>query len=155
MQIHESSSPGGGSGGPSRPDSELVPVESPPRDFTGPEDHNGTGDACDLDDKVIGGGRGSKKPTAGLAAADSDGEIYRLDWIPEAAALAYNVYRVLLSDLSATNYGTCYRNGVARAYTEMPENPPASDGYGCLVTGISRAGRVSWAWTRRATFGRT
>ncbi len=99
-------------------------------------DSDGIGDACDLDDRRVGGGRGSKRSGSTLVAAEAAGRAsFRYDWIPEAGALAYNVYRVPLSDLSATNYGMCYRNDILTTYAEIPEDPPSGAGYGYLVTG--------------------
>jgi hypothetical protein len=95
-------------------------------------DGDGTGDECDLDDGNISGTGGSKE--GGGAIASGSGVTYRFDWIPETGALSYNVYRVLLTDLSASNHGTCYRNGIPTTYTETEEDPPTGNGYGYLVT---------------------
>jgi hypothetical protein len=96
-------------------------------------DGDGTGDRCDLDDGRVNGGRGSRG-TRGGGVAEVGEVYYRFDWLPEAGALAYNVYRVLLSDISATNYGTCFRNGILTTYTELGDDPPVGNAYGYLVT---------------------
>lgn len=107
-------------------------------------DADGDGDACDLDDRQINGGRGWKQSLPAPAGAKANGEdIFRYEWTPESTALAYNVYRVSLLDLSATNYGSCYRSQIKTAYTEIRESPTAGQGYGYLVTGEFASGEGS------------
>jgi hypothetical protein len=96
-------------------------------------DGDGEGDKCDLDDGKVGGTHTKKKKKA-HGGIQEESDIYSCDWIAEMGALAYNVYRVLLSDLSATNYGTCYRNDIVTTYTQLLEDPPVGDGYCYLVT---------------------
>jgi len=71
---------------------------------------------------------------ARTAPTDAGGDYHVLEWTPETGALAYNVYRGLLSALSPTDYGTCYRNGIVATYTVIPENPAVGAAYFYLVT---------------------
>jgi hypothetical protein len=98
------------------------------------QDSDGIGDVCDLDDGEVGGGRSEKGTTGGGTLADNGEVYYRFDWLPEVGALSYNMYRVLLADLSPTDYGTCFRQDILTTYTELGEDPPVAGGYGYLVT---------------------
>lgn len=103
-----------------------------PNEAQDDSDSDGEGDACDLDDGEVGGGSGSKEELPGITAGET--VVYRYDWLPETGALAYNVYRVLLTELSSMNYGTCYRNNITTTYTELHEDPSPGEGYGYLLT---------------------
>jgi hypothetical protein len=96
-------------------------------------DGDGEGDECDLDDGMVTGSEASKN-TPAKGGTDNGSVVFRYGWLPEAGATAYNVYRVLLSDLSPTDYGTCYRNDILTTYTEIGEDPAVGNGYGYLVT---------------------
>jgi hypothetical protein len=91
-------------------------------------DVDGEGDACDPDD-------GEVQELRLLGNPDT------IDWSAESGALGYNVYRVLLSNLSASNYGSCLvhltnrdadLNGRPDA-TDV-DLPPSGDGYLYLGT---------------------
>ena len=86
-------------------------------------DLDGVGDICDFDDGVVGGV---------LVGVDGAAEI--LSWIPEDGGLSYNIYRGLISELSSTGYGVCYRSGIPGTQVGIPEDPPTAQGFFYLVT---------------------
>jgi len=49
-----------------------------------------------------------------------------LSWGPEDGALSYNVYRGLVSEPSAVEYGSCSRSGIEGTEVAIPEDPPSS-----------------------------
>jgi len=57
-----------------------------------------------------------------------------LQWSPEPSAGAYNVYRGLLSALSATNYGACLAQGQPGTSATDTATPPLYDGFFYHVT---------------------
>jgi hypothetical protein len=100
-------------------------------------DGDGEGDACDPND-------GEVQDLRVLADAET------VDWNPEVGALSYNLYRVLLSNLSATNYGACLDPGTnrdadlnGRPDATDVDVPPAGDGYGYLSTAETPGGEGS------------
>jgi hypothetical protein len=99
-------------------------------------DTDGEGDACDPDDGEV----KLLRPVEGST----------FDWDTEVGALGYNVYRVLLSDLSSANYGTCLESGTTRDadLNGRPDltdigTPPSGNGWGYLVTAEMPGGEGS------------
>jgi hypothetical protein len=92
-------------------------------------DGDGTGDACDPDDGEVHDLR-------------VHGDDETISWSVETGALAYNLYRDLLTELRAgATYGSCWQAGIdrdadldGRPDATDVDTPPAADGYFYLTT---------------------
>lgn len=63
-----------------------------------------------------------------------------LDWIGEATAYDYQLYRDTLSNLSGLGYGECVQTGITSSTTTDTELPAAGNGFFYLVTAQNRLG---------------
>lgn len=63
-----------------------------------------------------------------------------LAWQAEPAAIAYNLYRGLLSDVAGGSLGACQQPGVAGTSLVDTDAVPPEDGFLFLVTSIGRLG---------------
>ncbi|MCP3979171.1 MAG: S8 family serine peptidase [bacterium] len=95
-------------------------------------DGDGVGSACDFDDGEVGGVSGSGA-SGGSPFAGTSGDAKRLDWEPEEGAVAYNIYRGLVTELPES-YGSCYRSGLTGTQSGIVEDPPLGQTYFYLIT---------------------
>jgi hypothetical protein len=89
-------------------------------------DNDGTGDACDTNDKEIGG------------VSVSKGANPRLSWTREVGSTGYSIYTDLVSNLVPGGlYGTCYKANTALPFADLTDgNPPLGQARYYLVTGF-------------------
>ena len=100
-------------------------------------DADGEGDFCDPDDGLVSSFFWVQPKTI-------------FTWPPEEGAHCYSVYRGLLSELSLTNYGSCWKASTFRD-TDRDGNldefddgiPPLNDGFFYLITATTEAGEGS------------
>lgn len=111
----------GGDNCPARPNPDQ-------RDLEG----DGFGDACDSDDGLVGDLRLGRR-----------GGAVELRWAAEAGAVAYNVYRTLLSGSDPAPEAACLRAGVVEPSTGDDDTPPTGQVFVYLVTAMGPGGEGS------------
>jgi len=100
-------------------------------------DHDGAGDPCDCApaDPAV---RNAAEVATVTAESPGTG-VLRLHWTAAAGADTYAIVRGALAELSYTDVGTCWADGLSALSVDDPEVPQPGKGFTYLVRGESAA----------------